>query len=97
VTRLIIAIVMAMLCMLTSLPVLAAPASVDVNGLRLPATAFSPATASGPSVVLNNDADHGYFNWLHSASYTHFHRVSGVGEDARWQATTGSGHVVEFL
>jgi hypothetical protein len=48
-------------------------------------------------VVVNSDADHGYFYWLHSAPYEHFHRITGIGEDAQWHDITGSKDVVEVL
>lgn len=95
--RLFGALLIALSFTLSSGPIPAGAAAVDVNGLRLPAGSFSPATPSGPTVVVNHDADHGYFSWLHSASYTHFHRVTGMGEDAQWKPAGGTSHVVEFL
>jgi hypothetical protein len=69
----------------------------DASGLEISNSAFSPATTSGPSVVLNRDADRGYFYWLHAVSYTRLHRVTGVGEDAQWRPDPASSGIVEFL
>jgi len=84
-------------CLLVSGSAHAERAGQDASGLEISNSAFSPATTSGSSVVLNRDADHGYFYWLHSVSYTNLHRVTGVGEDAQWHPDPTSSGIVEFL
>jgi hypothetical protein len=84
-------------CLFVAGSVYAERSGQDASGLEIPNSAFSPATTSGPTVVPNSVANRGYFNWLHTVSYTSLHRITGVGEDAQWHPVPASRDIVEFL